>query len=61
MTSGTRTARLQSDTERHVAEITEFGYTVVEDVLDRESVEAFLCDTRRLHRELPTVVSNSTS
>ena len=61
MSSGARPARLQSDTERHVTEITEYGYTVVEGVLDRQSVEAFLDDTRRLHRELPTVVANSTT
>jgi ectoine hydroxylase-related dioxygenase (phytanoyl-CoA dioxygenase family) len=61
MTLSAQTALVRSETERHVAEVTELGYTVVEGVLDREEVEALLCDTRRLHRELPTVVANSTT
>lgn len=43
-----------SSVERLVGEIDEFGYTVVEDVLDADSVAAYLADTRRLERELPT-------
>lgn len=50
-----------SSVGRHVGEIDEFGYTVVENVLDAESVAAFLADTRRLERELPTVIANSTT
>jgi ectoine hydroxylase-related dioxygenase (phytanoyl-CoA dioxygenase family) len=50
-----------SSVERHVGEIDEFGYTVVEDVLDADLVAAFLADTRRLERELPTVIANSTT
>lgn len=53
-----RSAPVPSETERHIAEVTERGYTVIEAVLDRDEVEAFLDDTRRLHRELPTVVAN---
>ncbi|QBR72231.1 hypothetical protein CU048_14175 [Beijerinckiaceae bacterium] len=56
-----RSAPVPSETERHIAEVTERGYTVIEAVLDRDEVEAFLDDTRRLHRELPTVVANSTT
>src|SRR6185312_3912572 len=48
-----------SSTTRHVGEIEEFGYTVVEDVLDDAAVDAYLSDTRRLERELPTVIANS--
>lgn len=50
-----------SSVERHVGEIDDFGYTVVDDVLDADSVAAFLADTRRLERELPTVIANSTT
>lgn len=50
-----------SSVERLVGEIDEFGYTVVEDVLDADSVAAYLADTRRLERELPTVIANSTT
>src|SRR5260370_5742576 len=50
-----------TDTERHVAEITERGYTVVHGVLAREDVADFLGDTQRLQRELPTVIANSTT
>lgn len=50
-----------SSVDRHVGEIDEFGYTVVEGVLDDGLVEAFLADTRRLERELPTVIANSTT
>ncbi len=46
---------------RHVAEIDEFGYTVVENVLDPPSVDGFLEDSLRLQRQLPTVISNSTT
>ncbi len=56
-----RTAERVTDTERHVAEITERGYTVVHGVLAQEEVEEFLGDTRRLQRELPTVIANSTT
>ena len=55
------TAERVTDTERHVAEITERGYTVVHGVLAQEEVEEFLGDTRRLQRELPTVIANSTT
>ena len=44
-----------------VAEIDELGYTVVKGVLDPVSVAEFLEDTNRLARELPTVISNSTT
>src|ERR1041384_2430502 len=55
------TAERVTDTERHVAQITERGYTVVHGVLPREGVAEFLGDTRRLQRELPTVIANSTT
>ena len=42
-------------------EITGRGYTVVHGVLAQEEVEEFLGDTRRLQRELPTVIANSTT
>jgi ectoine hydroxylase-related dioxygenase (phytanoyl-CoA dioxygenase family) len=48
-----------SSTARHVGEIEEFGYTVVEGVLDDAAVDAYLSDTRLLERELPTVIANS--
>ncbi|MGB8506658.1 phytanoyl-CoA dioxygenase family protein [Mycobacterium sp.] len=47
--------------EGALAEIEELGYTVVKGVLDPASVAAFLEDTNRLARELPTVISNSTT
>lgn len=50
-----------SSTARHVGEIDEFGYTVVENVLDAAEVDAYLSDTRRLERDLPTVIANSTT
>ena len=56
-----RTAEHVTDTERHVTEITERGYTVVHGVLAQEEVEGFLGDTQRLQRELPTVIANSTT
>ncbi len=44
-----------------LAEIDELGFTVVKGVLDPASVVEFLEDTNRLARELPTVISNSTT
>ncbi len=63
MTVGSHTAAepVEGWAERHVAEIDEVGYTVVQGVLDTASVEAFLDDTSRLQRELPTVIANSTT
>jgi ectoine hydroxylase-related dioxygenase (phytanoyl-CoA dioxygenase family) len=63
MTKGSYTvaAAVESWAQRHVREIDEAGYSVVKAVLDAASVEAFLEDTRRLQRELPTVVANSTT
>ena len=61
MRPAVRTAERVTDIERHVADITERGYTVVHGVLAQQEVEEFLGDTQRLQRELPTVIANSTT
>ena len=63
MTAGSHTTAepVEGWAERHVDEIEEFGYTVVEHVLDQTLVEELLEDTLRLERALPTVIANSTT